>query len=164
MSATELSGLARFLAIVLTSIAGSMGCWVWVSFLLAFDARSGGSSNPAPTALGERMLWSVMRPEIWAMGAWCGALFALPAAGCLWNRRLFPASVFVFIVGNVAATLSIGAMYLSGNALDLVAAMPITALSVFAALAYVRCVPHSLWTKPASSVAGPLTRSSSEPS
>ncbi|MBI5362489.1 MAG: hypothetical protein HZA53_04865 [Planctomycetes bacterium] len=142
----EPTGLARVLAIVLATIAGSTGCWLWVFFLMALPRRSVGAYEPAPWERGARTEWFLADPKLWGMGAACGLLFVVPALLCLWPRRLVPALIFVFAIGYGAATGMLGATALGGGLQALESALPVTAYAPLGALVFVRCVPLPIWT------------------
>ncbi len=142
----ERSGLARFLVIVSASVGGSIACWSWVFFLMAFAVRGQGA-EPARGALLQRICNYVVNPFPWGMGAWCGILLALPAVGCLWNRRLVPALCFVLAIGFVVATAMIGATLLGGGKSGFESALAATFVAVLVALLVVRAVPLPLWTR-----------------
>ncbi|MBI5362490.1 MAG: hypothetical protein HZA53_04870 [Planctomycetes bacterium] len=128
--------LARFLAIVLASVMGSIGCWIWASVLLSFGGESMGAGSA----------WALVRPEVWLFGAECGILLALPAVACLWSRRLAPALAFVLCVGYAAATASI-LLVNADRGFHLLYAMAATAIATLGALLIVRCVPLPMWTR-----------------
>lgn len=140
----EPAGLARFLAIVLATFAGSIGCWIWVLLLFAV----GDALGAAPRAgTGASLVHALMHPMAWVGGAWCGLFLVFPALACLWPRRLLPGLVFVCAIGFGTATGMIGSTRFGGGLQQLAAALPVTAIATVASLLVVRCVPLAVWKR-----------------
>lgn len=140
----EENPLRRFLAIVLTSILGAIGCWLWVLLLLELPhlpSASGRSSEGVALGLG------IVVIAVQAGGT-CGLFLALPAIACLWNRRLVPALLFVLAVGYGVATMFCVASFGGAAASELPAALPATLIAVFLALLCVRFFPGRWWRRP----------------
>lgn len=133
------STLRRFLLIVACTFGGAIVCAQWAMLLLVLDDRLDGSSGGnVPEGVGERVVWSLVNPVTWMLGAWLGLFFVFPALACLWNRRLVPSVRLVMAVALVATTWSVGA--------NVVGALPITAVATAVALAFVRVLPLRAWS------------------